>query len=372
VSELRKFVVPEILFGNGALGLAGRYARNPGVAAAGWTGKVEQCLKATQIPYTLFDTVTPNPKDHEVMAGAEVFRSEHCDAVVAVGGGSPIDCAKGIGIVVTNHRAIVEFEGVDEVEIPGPPLICVPTTAGTSADISQFAIIVNSAVRTKIAIISKSIIPDVALVDPDTTVTMSTALTASTGMDALSHAFEACVSTASSPLTDINAFEAARLIMTSLPQAVQDPHNMEARNRMMLASLMAGLAFSNASLGAVHAMAHALGGMLDAAHGDCNAVLLRHVTEYNFSAAPAKYCQLAQAMGIDTGGLVLEECKHHLLDRLVRLAGEVGAVTSLAELGLTRDQIPIMAARAKIDPCLATNPRLATLEDLEGLYVRAI
>ncbi|HBD08850.1 MAG TPA: alcohol dehydrogenase, partial [Syntrophobacteraceae bacterium] len=197
--ELRKFVAPEIVFGDGALGLIGQCAANlgarkvllvtdPGVAAAGWVSPVQKSLREEGISCLLFERVTPNPKDHEVMDGAEVYREENCDVIVVVGGGSPMDCAKAIGVVATNDRHVLEFEGVDEVAVPGPPLICIPTTAGTSADVSQFAIITDTARQVKIAIISKALVPDVALIDPVTTTTMSAQLTAATGMDALVHA----------------------------------------------------------------------------------------------------------------------------------------------------------------------------------------
>ena len=209
VSMLRKFVAPEFIFGLEARRLAGRYAKNlggqkilvvtdPGVIAAGWTKDVTESLEEANLAYTVFDGVTPNPRAEEIMAGAEIYQREGCNLIVAVGGGSPMDCAKGIGIVSTNKKHILEFEGVDLVPIPGPPLICIPTTGGTSADVSQFAIIANMREKVKIAIISKTVVPDVALIDPVTLTTMDSYLTACTGLDALTHAIEAFVSTAHS------------------------------------------------------------------------------------------------------------------------------------------------------------------------------
>jgi len=382
LAELRKFVAPEIVFGQGAMLLVGRYAQNfgatktlivtdPGLIAAGWTGHVEQSLSAAGIPYVIFDGVTPNPKDHEVMRGAEVCREENCDLLVAVGGGTPMDCAKAIGIVAGNDRPILEFEGVDEVPLPGPPLICVPTTAGSSADVSQFAIIVDSARQVKSAIVSKMIVPDVSLIAPETTTTMSAELTAATGMDALTHAIEAYVSTASSPLTDVHALAATRGIAANLALAIRHPQAMEYRTPMMMASLMAGLAFSNASLGAVHALAHALGGLMDLPHGECNAILLRHVVDFNFEAAAEKYRQLGEALGQDLARLPPEEAKARILDRLDSLEHDAMIQHTLGEIGVPREQIAALAAKAAADPCLATNPRHATIEDLEAIYVRA-
>ena len=187
---------------------------------------IRDSLDEAGIESVLFSAVSPNPRDSEVMSGAELYRSEKCDAIIVVGGGSPMDCAKGIGIVSTNNCHILDCEGVDNVSNPMPPLICIPTTAGTSADVSQFAIINNSAERVKIAIISKSTVPDVALIDPETTTTMDPYLTACTGMDALVHAIEAYVSNASSPLTDLHALQAIRLISANLLTAIAEPHNL--------------------------------------------------------------------------------------------------------------------------------------------------
>ena len=381
--ELRKFVTPEIVLGERAMEMAGQYAQNfgagkallvtdPGLIEAGWAGRVGESFKRASVPYIVFDGVTPNPKDHEVMAGAELYRREGCDVIVAVGGGSPMDCAKGIGIVASNNRHVLEFEGIDEVSIPGPPLICVPTTAGSSADVSQFAIITDTQRKVKIAIISKMVVPDVSLVDPWPTTTMSEDLTIATGLDALSHAFEAYVSAAASSLTDVNALAASTMAARYLPRVVREPENMECRCGMMKASLLAGLAFSNAGLGAVHAMAHALGGNLDFPHGACNALLLRAVVEFNFSAAAAKYIQLGEAIGLHLSTLPLDEAKTVLLSKLAALEKEVQWRETLYDFGLVAEHIPGLATLAAADPCLSTNPRAATIEDIETIYARAL
>ncbi|MEW6112582.1 MAG: alcohol dehydrogenase-like regulatory protein ErcA [Thermodesulfobacteriota bacterium] len=381
--ELRKFLVPEFVYGEGAIDLVGRYARNfgakkllmvtdPGIVRAGWAGRVEAALNNEEIPYVIYDGVTPNPKDDEVMAGAEVYCNQGCDVIVAVGGGSPIDCAKGIGIVSGNNKHILDFEGVDEVPMPGPPLICIPTTAGTSADISQFAIIVDTTRRVKIAIISKTVVPDTSLIDPETTVTMPLDLTAATGVDALAHGFEAYVSNASSPITDLLALEAIRLVNEHLISAVQNPQEMKCRNGMMMASLLAGMAFSNASLGLVHAMAHALGGLLDSAHGVCNAILLEHVVDFNFSVASEKYSKIGAALGLDMQGRDHEDRKSAIIDKIVRLRQSAGIHLRLGELGVTQKQIHRLAQNALRDPCLATNPREPKLKEVETIYEKAL
>jgi alcohol dehydrogenase len=377
--HLRKFLVPEIVYGTGALSLAGRHASNfgatkvlivtdAGVIDAGWSVKVEGSLCESAIPYAVFSDVSANPKDHEVMAGAEAYQQEKCDLILAVGGGSPMDCAKGIGIVVGNGRHILEFEGVDEVPNPGPPLIFIPTTAGTSADVSQFAIITDSDRRLKIAIISKMVVPEIALVDPQTTTTMPAALTAATGMDALCHSFEAYVSSAASAITDMAALRSVQLIVDNLVGACADPMDMVCRDNMMMASLMAGLAFSNASLGLVHAMAHSLGGGKDLAHGECNAVLLEAVVRFNFAAASEKYTQLAAAMGIHTDGRSPAEVADALVDRLSSLRRQVGITQRLKDMGVQPDEIQQLAENAALDPCLATNPRVASPAEIAKIY----
>lgn len=377
--NLRKFLAPEIVYGGGCLELAGRHALNmgaskvlivsdSGVQASGWTSRVEASLRGAGLGYAIFADNTPNPKDHEVMAGAELYRREGCDLIIAVGGGSPMDCAKGIGVVVTNDGFITDFEGVDEIANPGPPLIFIPTTAGTSADVSQFAIITDTSRNVKIAIVSKMVIPDISLVDPRTTVTMSPELTAATGMDTLCHAFEAYVSTASSPLTDMAARSAVDLVFKNLPGAYREPENMLYRNNMMMASLMAGLAFSNASLGLVHAMAHSLGGALGLAHGDCNAILLEKVMLYNYPAVANKYEEL-----LEFCGLTIREEKH--LTRaeaaaapIAALRRQLGITQRLRDMGVSLDDLARLADFAVQDPCLATNPREATTAQIETIY----
>lgn len=381
--ELRKFVAPEFVFGVGARRLAGRYAKNlggrkilvvsdPGVVAAGWTRDVTDSLEAEGLPFALFTGVTSNPKVDEIMAGVAVYRSEHCNALIAVGGGSPIDCAKGIGIVTSNDRHILLFEGVDMVRIPMPPLICVPTTSGTSADVSQFAIISNPVEKVKFAIISKSVVPDLALIDPETLITMDSYLAACTGLDALTHAIEAYVSTARSSMTDLHAIEAIRLISSNLIPSITTPADLDLRSNMMQGSLQAGLAFSNAILGATHAMAHSLGGALDIAHGECNAILLDHVIAFNLPAAPERFERIAEAMGLDLRGMDSVRKKTALLDHVRELKKAAGIYRTLNNLGVGRDDVNFFSDHALKDPCMATNPRKASQRDIEVVYEESL
>lgn len=362
--------------------LVGRYAANlaakkvllvtdPGVIRAGWASKVENALRESKLQSVVFSDVTPNPKDTEVMAGAALYLQEQCDVIIAVGGGSPMDCAKGIGVVASNGENILWFEGVDRIEKPCPPLICIPTTAGSSADISQFAIITDTARKVKIAIVSKVVVPDLALVDPRTTTTMPAELTVATGVDALVHAIEAYVSNANSPVTDLNALEAIRLVSRNLKGALEHPLDLRFRNPMMLASLLAGMAFSNASLGLVHAMAHSLGGYSDLPHGDCNALLLEHVVAFNFASVPERYVQIAKAFGLEMDELPAREQKSRLVDALRRFRIELGITGGLRELGMNKADLQKLAENALKDPCGVTNPIQATVGDIEMIYERA-
>ncbi len=383
MENLRKFVAPEIVFGSGALQLAGRYARNlgaskvflvsdPGVVQAGWAQAVLRCLEAAALEWAMFTEVSPNPRAEEVMAGAERYEREGCDVILAVGGGSPMDCAKAIGIVHTNRRHVLEFEGVDRVDDPGPPLICIPTTAGTSSDVSQFAILSNRFEKRKIAILSKSVVPDVALVDPEPTVTMDAYLTACTGMDALVHALEALVSNAASEMTDLHAREAVRRIFRYLPQVVEHPRDMAARRQVMFGSLAAGLAFSNASLGAVHAMAHSIGGLFDLPHGECNSLLVDHVMRFNWPQSGQRYAALADSLGVSLEGLSSEAACETIIASLTGFRHCIGITARLRDRGIRREDIPQLARLAVDDPCMATNPVAPTISDIETVYAQAL
>ncbi len=382
--ELRKFLAPESVFGAGAAALAGRYVQNlgarrvllvtdPGIVDLPWFSGITGSIRDMGVELEVFAEVHANPRDFEVMHGADIFRAKGCDAIVAVGGGSPMDCAKGIGIVVTNDCHVLQFEGVDNVQNPGPPLICVPTTAGSSADVSQFAIINDTARKVKIAIVSKAMVPDVALIDPLLTLTMPRELTAHTGVDALTHAIEAYVSNAHGPTTDLFALDAIRRIARHLPLAITRPDDAEARAGMMLGSMYAGLAFSNAILGAVHAMAHSLGGLMDLPHGQCNAMLLDHVIAYNFDAAPNRYADIAIALGAQLSPAApLEEKREAVLAQVRALKAAVGATEGLGSLGVGPEHLDGLAAFAMNDPCLVTNPKAPTAADIKAVYRNAL
>lgn len=381
--EMRKLVFPEMIFGDGVLELCGTSAQrlgmkkvllvsDQGVRSAGWTDMVMANLGHAGIPFVVHDEITANPKDNEVDRGVEIFCDAQCDGIVAVGGGSPMDCAKGIGVVVANGGRILDYEGVDRIAIPMPPLICVPTTAGSSADVSQFAIITDSRRKVKIAVISKAIVPDLALICPAPLTTMDANLTACTALDALTHAIEAYVSNASSPLTDVHALSAIRRVCQFLVPCIHAPDDMSFRSELMLASMEAGMAFSNASLGAVHAMAHSLGGAKDLPHGACNALLLEHVIRANFSYETEKYRRIARVMGVDVrqddDGIACDK----LTAAIHALRRSAGVSSSLKDYGVEEKDVQELASHAAADPCLATNPFMITIEQLKGIYRNAL
>lgn len=381
--DLRKFVAPEFVIGNNARKLAGRYAKNfsatnvfvvtgPNIIRAGWTKDVTDSLDAEGIRSTIFSEVTPNPRDYEIMNGADLYQEAGCNAIVAIGGGSPIDCAKGIGIVVSNKNHILTFEGVDTIPVPPPPIICIPTTAGTGADVSQFAIINDTTRKVKIAIISKKTVPDIALVDPVPLTSLTPELTANTGIDAITHSVEAYVSNASSPVTDTLALESIAQMSDYLLLAQRNPEHIEYRNQTLLGSLLGGLAFSNASLGAVHAMAHSLGGFLDLPHGLCNALLLEPVIDFNFAACPQRYEAIGKKLKMDSAGSSSGEIKQNVISAIRSLRESLGCTDTLSGMGVSKKDIPELARKAMRDPCLATNPRKPSMEDIERMYEYAL
>lgn len=377
--ELRKFVVPEFIFGIDARFLVGRYAKNfgaikvlivtdSGVLSTNLVNEVINELDKQKIKYTIFSNIHENPRDYDVMNGVDVFLKENCNLIIAVGGGSPMDCAKAIGIITTNGGKIQDYEGVDKVKIPGPPLICIPTTSGSSADVSQFAIILDSSRKVKISIISKTVVPDVALIDPITLLSMSKYLTACTAIDALTHAIEAYVSTAQSPFTDLYALEAIKIINDNILKAVKYPSDINYLGNLMLGSLYSGIAFSNASLGAVHAMAHSLGGMYNLPHGECNAMLLEHVIKFNFKESKDRYIKIAEAMNLPVVNINSDNILNLLIERIIYLKNSLGIKRKIDNICVVKDDILNLVENAIKDPCMITNPRFLSKLDLEIIY----
>jgi alcohol dehydrogenase class IV len=378
---LLKFEVPEIIYGLGALAKIGQCAKrlggervllvtDPGIIEAGWLDETIKHLEREDLKHVVYDNVVTNPRDFQVEEGAQLYLQKKCDVIAAVGGGSPIDTAKGIAILVSNHGSIHEYEGCNRIAQPIPPLVCAPTTAGTGADVTQFAIITDTDRKMKMTILSRAIMPDISLIDPRLLQTKSPELMAATGMDALSHALEAYVSSLSWSMTDPHAIHALELITEHLVNAVRY-REIQALEGMSIACLEAGIAFSNAILGAVHALAHPLGGFYDIHHGVANVVLLPSVLRKNLEYSPEKYARVATAMGAKTNGMSTADASACLLAQLEKLIADLELPTRLSSLGVNPDDIPQMAALAQQDICMLTNPCCYSIAEIEELYREA-
>lgn len=382
-ARLAKFHAPEIVFGPGALAELGHCAvrlgarrpflvTDPGLIEAGWVDEAVAYLRQRGLQPTLWHDVTPNPKDHEIEAAFQRYADSGSDVIIGLGGGSCIDAAKGVAILSGNGGRILGYEGVDKVVRPIPPTVMVPSTSGTGADVSQFAVVTDTAARIKITIISRTLVPEISVIDPRLLTTMPDWLNASTGLDALTHAIEAFVSRAHNVLTDSHALHAVALITRHLLHTHLRPNETIPRLAMALGALEAGMAFTNAILGATHAMSHQVGGLLDAPHGVVNAVLLPHVIRFNAQVWPKRFVPLAAAGGIRTEGVLAGEVALLLAERVRELADEVGVPKGLAALGVTGDVLPQMARTALKDACLATNPRGMDARDIEALFRAAL
>ncbi|WP_312752837.1 iron-containing alcohol dehydrogenase [Psychrobacter sanguinis] len=333
----------------------------------GVVAQVTKPLESRGIEFKLFTDVQPNPTVSNVNAGLADLKSFDADLMISLGGGSVHDCAKGIAVVATNGGKIQDYEGLDKSTKPTLPLVSINTTAGTASEMTRFCIITDETTHIKMAIVDSNLTPILSINDSAIMSNMPAGLTAATGMDALTHAVEAYVSTGASPITDACALKAIELIAQSLPTAVVEPKNMKARDDMAYAQFLAGMAFNNASLGYVHAMAHQLGGMYDLPHGVCNALLLPHVEAFNESAAKER---------LDTIGQILTENNNDLaglntIDAIKKLADIVNIPKSLEELGVKREDFDELATNALKDVCGFTNPIQASHEQIVGIFEEA-
>lgn len=338
----------------------------------GMVKQVADLLAERDVESVVFDGTQPNPTIGNVEAGLELLKANECDFVISLGGGSPHDCAKGIALVAANGGKIGDYEGVDQSAKPQLPLIAINTTAGTASEMTRFCIITDEARHIKMAIVDKNTTPLMSVNDPKLMLAKPASLTAATGMDALTHAIEAYVSIAATPITDAVAIKAIELIQAHLRTAVEDGQNLEAREQMAYAQFMAGMAFNNASLGYVHAMAHQLGGFYDLPHGVCNAVLLPHVQRYNAQVCPERLLDVAKAMGVNVEGMTAEQGADAALEAIQVLSKDVGIPAGLKELGAKDEDISILADNALKDACGFTNPKQATHEEISGIYAAAM
>ncbi|WP_298669985.1 iron-containing alcohol dehydrogenase [uncultured Methanofollis sp.] len=371
------------LMGAGAVKEIGNWAKMLGarkaliVSGKGRHGQalnkdIAELLRGSGIESAIFAGAEPNPTDTSVHEGAAMYTKEGCDMIVAVGGGSPMDCAKGIGIVAANGGQIYDYEGAGKVTEPLPPFITVNTTAGTASEMTCFAVITDTRRHVKMALVDWKLTANVAINDPELMKSMPPALTAATGMDALTHAVEAYVSTIATPTTDAAAIKAIEIISKYLRPAVANGDDMVARDMMAHAEYLAGIAFNNASLGYVHAMAHQLGGFYNLPHGVCNAILLPHVEKFNLIAAPERFVEIAKALGENVEGLSTIEAAEKAIDAIKKLSADVGIPAGVKQLGAKEEDIPTLAENAMKDICGLTNPRRATKDEIMTIYRSAM
>lgn len=378
------FYIPNVsLMGVGSSKEAGAQAKALGATKAlivtdkvlnqlGVAARIKGQLAEAGVKAVVFDGAEPNPTDTNVHDGLKVYQQEKCDAIVSLGGGSAHDCAKGIGMVATNGGNIRDYEGINKTAKPMPPFVAINTTAGTASEMTRFCIITNTATHVKMAIVDWRCTPNVAINDPVLMVGKPPALTAATGMDALTHAVEAYVSTAATPITDACAIKAIELIAEYLAPAVANGQNLDARDKMAYAEFLAGMAFNNASLGYVHAMAHQLGGFYNLPHGVCNAILLPAVCEFNLIAATKRLGDVAVALGENVEGLAPADAAAKGIAAIRKLSKAIGIPAGLTELGVKEKDLATMAENAKKDACQLTNPRTATLQQVVEIYKAAM
>lgn len=384
MSKNASFFMPSVsLFGAGVLSeLADRVTSlggakplivtDKGMTELGYTKQVTDLLDQANIQYAVFDETIPNPTDENVVAGTKAYQDNQCDMLISLGGGSAHDCCKAVGLLVSSGGEIADYEGLDMSKKPLPPYVAINTTAGTASELTRFTIITNTSNHVKMAIVDWRVTPDLAINDPELMINMPPSLTAATGMDALTHAIEAYVSTDANPITDAAALQAMRLISQHLRVAVGRGDDLEARDAMAYAQYLAGMAFNNAGLGHVHAMSHQLGGMYDLPHGVCNALLLPHVCEANLMVAQERYADIAEALGENTYGLPLREAAEMAVVAIRCLSEDVGIPSTLSELGVKDEDIETMVEHAQQDVCALTNPRRLNDKEVAAIFRAAM
>src|SRR5690625_4613878 len=333
--------------------------------------QVEDSLQQAGVDYVIYDGVEPNPKIANVEEGKKIYLDNACDSIISVGGGSPHDCAKGIGIVLTNGDDVTKLAGIETLKNPLPPLMAVNTTAGTASEITRHAVLTNEKTKLKFVVVSWRNVPLVSFNDPMIMLEIPPALTAATGMDALTHCVESYVSTNRNPITDAQAAQGIKLISKYLRRAVANGHDIEARTNMAYASVLAGMAFNNADLGYVHAMAHQLGGEYDAAHGVCCAVLMPTVEKWNIISNPKRFAEIAELLGENIEGLTEMEAADRAIDAMIRISEDVGITTNIKDLGAKPEDFEKMAENALKDGNAFSNPRKGTKEEIIELFQQA-
>ncbi len=345
-----------------------------GLIKVGTVKLVTDIMDEAGFPYEIFSEVKPNPTVTNVKQGIEAFKASGADCLVAIGGGSAMDTAKGIGIVINNPEFsdIVSLEGVAPTKHKSVPIVALPTTAGTGAEVTINYVIIDEERQAKMVCVDPNDIPAVAIVDPELTYSLPKGLTAATGMDALTHAIEGYITKGAWVMSDMYELQAIKMIAEYLPTAVDEPTNPVGRENMALAQYIAAQAFSNVGLGLVHGMAHPMGSLHDIPHGVANALLLPTIMEFNMPECIEKFGVIARTMGVDTTGMTAEESAQAACDAVKDLAIRVGIPQHLSELGIKEEHIPALAAQAITDVCTPGNPRDVTEEQIVELYKKVL
>jgi len=347
---------------------------DPGLIACGVAKMVTDVLDVASIPYEIFSEVKPNPTIANVNAGIKAYKASGADFIIAIGGGSAIDTAKAVGIVINNPEFadIVSLEGCAPTKHKSVPIVALPTTAGTAAETTINYVIIDEAKQKKMVCVDPNDIPVVAVIDAELMMSLPRSLTAATGMDALTHAIEGYITLGAWEMSDMFEIEAIRMIAQHLPNAVEHPSDATAREGMALAQYIAGMAFSNVGLGLVHGMAHPMGSLFDIPHGVANALLLPTIMEFNLPNCIEKYPRIAEAMGVDTTGMSKEEAAKAAVEAVKALSIKVGIPQHLSEIGIKESDIPALADQALADVCTPGNPRPVTLDDIKALYTKVL
>ncbi|WP_340401669.1 iron-containing alcohol dehydrogenase [Paenibacillus sp. FSL H8-0079] len=377
------YVPPVNLMGRGCLQEAGQMIEQMGIRKAlvvsdrqlitsGVAEQVLSILRKSGLDYVVYDEVQPNPTCQNVHDGLRVFQDHGCDAIISIGGGSPQDAAKGIGIVATNGGHIREYEGLHQSKHKSVPLVAFNTTAGTSSEVTINYVITDEERKVKMVMVDRNSLVSLSVNDPELMLSKPASLTAATGMDALTHAVEAMVTPGGFTVTSATAAAAVELIFEYLPRAVRDGSDLEAREHMTYACFLGGIAFNNAGLGYVHAMAHQLGGVYDLPHGVCNAMLLPYVEELNAKHVPGKFRHIAKAIGMDVKGRSDEECSDYVIEAIRQLSKEVGIPEKLSELGVKDPDVELLADNAMKDACAPGNPYQPSKDEVMELFRKII
>ena len=346
-----------------------------GIREVGLANEVTQRLEAARIDYAIFDGVHGNPVEADVFDGVEVFQKEGCDFVVGMGGGSPLDVAKLICLKATHPLSLAEYEvlngGLDKISSDLPSMLAIPTAAGTGSEVGRGAVVTIKSLDRKALVFSPHLLPKVAIIDPELTVGLPKALTAATGMDALTHNLESYLSTVYHPICDGIAFAGIKLVAQNLRRAVENGSDLEARGAMMMAAMMGAIAFQK-ELGVTHSLAHPLSTIANLHHGLANAILLPYTMAFNKEAATDQLKDIAAAFGVNIHALSPEEAAQAAIDHVTQLCKDIGIPSHLHEVNVKAEMIPRLAQQAVADQCHLTNPRPCTKQDMINLYQQAL